>query len=68
MINLRERGVPLACSVSERERNWGGTEAMFRFMSGLVDDCVRFPEPHGWEAGTVVAAVIAALRRRGRRQ
>ena len=67
MIALRDAEIPIAASVSRREFNWGGADAMCRYMSGLVDYCVRFPDPHGWEAGAVVADVLAQLVRRRRR-
>jgi hypothetical protein len=66
MIALRAAAIPLAASVSHREINWGGADAMYRYLSGLVDYCTRFPEPHGWETDAVVADVLTQLIR-GRR-
>ena len=67
VMNIRESGIPVVSSISLRERNWGGPDAMWRFMRGVADHCISFPDPHGWEAGAVVAEALGELRRRSRR-
>jgi hypothetical protein len=66
MIALRAAEIPMAASVSQREFIWGGSDTMYSYLSGLVDYCVRFPEPHGWETDAVIADVLANLVRRRR--
>ena len=53
--------VPVAVSVSARERNWGGVNGLATLHADYATTTLWFPEPHGWEGPDVVANVHAAF-------